>query len=173
MCRPLKEIRVKPVLLVIDVQKEFFTNPTTSHSLNSAIECINAAIGLFREKHLPIVCIQHMDKEEGLVPGKDGFELPQNLNILSSDLHVQKTYRNSFNKTPLAEKLRELGVDTVIVTGYSAERCVLSTYRGAEDLDLTPIILRGSLASDHPDNIEFVERINDIISCESLKKALE
>jgi len=164
---------VKPVLLVIDVQKAFFTNPTTSQSLNAAIEYINAAIELFREKHLPIVCIQDMDEEEGVVPGKDGFDLPQNLKILSSDLHIHKTYRNSFNKTPLAEKLRELGVDTVIITGYSAERCVLSTYRGAEDLDLTPIILRGSLASDNQENIEFVERINNIISHGSLKKVLE
>lgn len=164
---------MKPVLLVIDVQKEFFTNPTTSQSLNAAIENINAVIELFREKHLPIVCIQHMDKMEGLVPGKDGFELPQNLNILSSDLHIHKTYRNSFNKTPLAEKLRELSVDTVIITGFSAECCVLSTYRGAEDLDLTPIILRGSLASDNQENIEFVERINNIISYGSLEKALE
>ena len=164
---------MKPVLLVIDVQKEFFTNPTTSQSLNAAIEYINAAIELFREKHLPIVCIQDVDKEEGVVPGKDGFELPQNLNILSSDLHIHKTYRNSFNKTPLGEKLQELGVDTAIITGYSAERCVLSTYRGAEDLDLTSIILRGALASDNQENIEFVERINNIISYESLKKVLE
>lgn len=164
---------MKPVLLVIDVQKAFFRKPTTSQSLNEAIECINAAIELFREKHLPIVCIQHADKEEGLVPGKDGFELPQNLKILPSDLHVHKTYGNSFNKTPLAEKLRELGVDTVIITGFSAEYCVLSTYRGAEDLDLTPMILRGSLASDNRENIEFVERINNIISYGSLKKVLE
>jgi len=66
---------MKPALLVIDVQKEFFRNATTSQSLNDAIEYINAAITLFRKKHLPIVCIQHMDEKEGLVPGKDGFDL--------------------------------------------------------------------------------------------------
>jgi nicotinamidase-related amidase len=164
---------MKPALLVIDVQKEFFKNPRTAQSLNDAIEYINAAIDLFREKHLPIVCIQDIDEESGRVPGRDGFQLPQNLNILSSDLHVHKSYKNSFNKTPLAEKLRELGVDTVIITGYAAENCVLSTCRGAEDLDLTPIILRGSLASDNPENIGFVERINNILSYGSLKKVLE
>jgi nicotinamidase-related amidase len=114
-----------------------------------------------------------MDKEQGLVPGKDGFELPQNLNILPSDLHVHKTYGNSFNKTPLEEKLRELDVDTVIITGFSAEYCVLSTCRGAEDLNVTPIVLRGSLASDTRENVAFVERISDIISYGSLKKVLE
>lgn len=164
---------MKPVLLVIDIQKEFFRNPTTSQSLNDAIEYINAAIALFRKKHLPIVCVQHMDKKEGLVPGKDGFESPQNLDILPSDLHVIKTYGNSFNKTPLAEKLRELDVDTVIITGFCAEYCVLSTYRGAEDLDLKPILLRGSLASVTRENITFVERVSDIISYGGLEKILE
>ena len=163
---------MKPALLIIDVQREFFKNPRTAQFLNDAIEYINAAIEMFREKHLPIICIQDVDEESGRVPGKDGFELPQNLMILPSDLHIHKTYKNSFNKTPLADRLRELDVDTVIITGYAAENCVLSTCRGAEDLDLTPIILRGSLASDNPENIEFVERINNIISYGSLKKVL-
>ena len=39
---------MKPALLVIDVQKEFFKfSPTTAQSLNDAIEYINAAIALF------------------------------------------------------------------------------------------------------------------------------
>ena len=40
---------MKPALLVIDVQKEFFKrSPITAQSLDSAIEYINAAIALFR-----------------------------------------------------------------------------------------------------------------------------
>jgi nicotinamidase-related amidase len=164
---------MKSALLVIDVQKQFFkTSPTTAQSLNDAIEYINAAIEIFREKHLPIICIQHVDEENGLVPGQEDFELPETLNILPSDLHIHKTYGNSFNKTPLAERLQELELDTVIVTGFCAEYCVLSTYRGAQDLDLTPIVLRGSLASSIPENIKFVESISDIVSYGSLKKIL-
>jgi nicotinamidase-related amidase len=164
---------MKSALLVIDVQKQFFkTSPTTAQSLNDAIEYINAAIEIFREKHLPIICIQHVDEENGLVPGKEDFELPETLNILPSDLHIHKTYGNSFNKTPLAERLQELELDTVIITGFCAEYCVLSTYRGAQDLDLMPIVLRGSLASSIPENIKFVESISDIVSYGSLKKIL-
>jgi hypothetical protein len=36
---------------------------------------------------------------------------------------IVKTYSNSFTKTGLAEKLRMLGVDTVVVTGFCAEFC--------------------------------------------------
>ena len=164
---------MKPALLVIDVQKEFFKfSPTTSQSLHDATEYINAAIALFRKNDLPIICIQHMDEEEKLVPGEEGFELPEELDVLPSDVHIHKTYGNAFNKTSLEHQLRELGVDTVIITGFSAEHCILSTYRGAEDLDLTPIILRGSLASGIPENITFVESISHIISYGALEKVL-
>jgi len=164
---------MKPALLVIDVQKKFFKfSPTTAQSLNDAIEYINAVIALFREKRLPVICIQHMDEEEKLVPGEEGFELPEGLDILPSDLHIHKTYGNAFNRTALAEELRGLGVDTVIITGFCAEYCVLSTYRGAQDIDLTPIILRGSLASDNLKNIKFVESMSDIVSYGALKKVL-
>jgi len=164
---------MKPALLVIDVQKAFFKiDPITTQSLEKAIEYINAAIALFREKHLPVICVQHMDKETSLVPGEDGFELPDSLNILASDLHIHKTYENSFNKTPLVDELHKLGVDTVVITGFCAEYCVLSTFRGARDLDLTPILLRGSLASSVPENINFVESISDITSYGVLKKIM-
>jgi len=165
---------MKPALLVIDVQRQFFKiSPTTAQSLNDAIEYINAGIELFRNKGLPVICIQHMDPDDNLIPGSDGFDLPESLKILPSDLHIHKTYGNSFNKTSLTEKLKELDVDTLIITGFCAEYCVLSTYRGALDLDLTPIILRGSLASSVLENITFVENIHSIISYSALKKFLE
>jgi nicotinamidase-related amidase len=164
---------MKPALLVIDVQKEFVdATPTIAQTLGRAIDYINAGIALFREKGLPVVCIQHVNEKKGLVPGAEGFDVPEQLAILPADLHIRKTYGNSFTRTGLASELAKLGVDTVIVTGFSAERCVLSTYRGALDLDLTPIILRGALGSDDADRLRFVEEISDIVSLGALKKAL-
>ena len=164
---------MKPALLVIDVQKEFFgLSPATAQSLHDAIEYINAAIALFREKRLPVICIQHVEEEENLVPGEEGFELPEELKILPSDLHIHKTYGNSFNKTTLEAELRAMGVDTVIITGFCAEYCLLSTYRGAQDLDLTPILLRGSLASGTSEPIRFVEAISEVITYGALKRVL-
>ena len=164
---------MKPALLVIDVQKDFFkSSPSTAQSLDSAIEYINAAIELFREKQLPVIGIQHMNPADKLVPGEEGFEVPEQVNLIPSDLRIQKTYGNAFNKTPLEDELRKLGVDTVIVTGYCAEYCVLSTYRGARDRDLTAIVLRGALASDVSENIRFVENISEMISFGALKKIL-
>jgi len=166
-------LKTKPALLVIDIQNEFFNrNQACDDSLKSAIEYINAAINLFREKNLPIVVIQHKSEEQGLLPGKSGFDVHDSVKLKPQDMRIVKTYGNSFTKTGLAEKLRELGVDTVIVTGFCAEYCVLSTYRGAQDFDFTPIILKGSLASENAEHIRFVEEITETISYGALKTLL-
>ncbi|HEY69540.1 MAG TPA: isochorismatase family protein [Anaerolineae bacterium] len=165
---------MKPALLVIDIQKSFLDiNPTAKSSIEDAIWLVNAAIELFRKKDLPVVCIQHMNEAHELVPGKDGFEIPDGLAIQDSDLRIHKTYGNSFNKTPLEQELRKQGVDTVIVTGFSAEYCVLATYHGARDLDLMPIMLKGSLASGNLEHIKFVEGICEIMTFGVLSKMLE
>jgi len=165
---------MKLALLVIDVQKAFFElNPTTVQSLQDAIEYINAAIALFREKDLPIICIQHLHEGKKLVPGEEGYELPESLEVLPTDLHISKSYGNAFNKTRLADELQALGVEGVLITGFCAEYCVLSTYRGAQDIDLKPIILRGSLASGNLKHIEFVENISEVISFGALHSLLE
>lgn len=165
---------MKPALLVVDVQKAFFErDPVTTRSLEDAVEYINAAIALFRERGLPVVCVQQVEAEDGLVPGETGFEVPDYVDVLASDVHIHKTYGNAFNKTPLHAELQRLGVDTVIITGFCAEYCILATDRGARDLDLTPVLLRDALASGSLENIAFVENISDVISYGALKKVLE
>ncbi len=164
---------MKAALLVIDIQNEFFNiSQVCTDSLKSAIQYVTAAMKLFRKRNLPIVIVQHKSEEDDLVPGKSGFEVPDTVKIEPSDLRIVKTYGNSFNKTGLAEKLRELGVDTVIMTGFCAEHCVLSTYKGAEDLDFKPIILKGAIASGNLENIKFVEAITDTITLGALKTLL-
>jgi len=161
---------MRPALLVIDVQNDFFNiSPACALSLKSAIQYINAAIDLFRRKNLPIIAIQHKTEEDNLVPGKPGFDIPESVKLASQDLRFVKTYGNSFNKTGLAEKLKELNVNTVILTGFCAEFCVLSTYKGAEDLDITAIILKGAIASDKAEHVRFVEEITETISFGALK----
>ena len=165
---------MKAALLVIDVQKAFFTDDSArSAELSDASRYINGAIDLFRKKNLPVVCVQHTNPEDNLVPGQTEFDVPEILNILPGDLHIHKTYGNSFTKTPLAETLRKWGVDTVVVTGFAAEGCVLATVRGAEDYDFTSMILRSSIIGGRPGTALLVESICEIISYDVLDKILE
>jgi nicotinamidase-related amidase len=163
---------MKPAFLVIDLQRAFCVGHA-AETMKSACECINYVLPAFREKGLPVVWVQHRDRADGVAEGEPGFELIDALKVEAGDPRVTKEYGNSFNKTGLAGILRERGVDTVIIAGYCAEYCVLSTYRGAKDLDLVPILLRGGLASDEPENIGFVDRVSEAITPRALQKALE
>jgi len=161
---------MKPALLVIDMQNKFFElGPAFKQSLEEATEYINAAITLFKERNLPIFVIEHSDKEDGLIPGTPEFPTHESIILASTDVRITKTYGNSFTKTALAERLKESGIDTLIITGFCAEYCVLSTYRGAQDNDFKPFILRGSLASDNREHIRFVEEISELVSYEALR----
>jgi len=64
-------------------------------------------------------------------------------------------------------------IDTVIITGYCAEYCVLSTYRGALDCDLTPKILKNAIASGNDKNMEFVENVSDLITVNELEENIQ
>jgi nicotinamidase-related amidase len=58
------------------------------------------------------------------------------------------------------------------MTGFCAEFCVLSTYRGAKDLDYFPVILKNGIASTEEPNKEFVEKISETITAGMLMKLL-
>lgn len=163
---------MKMALMIIDLQKAYY-HDNVKASMDSATAYINAVLPWFREKGLPIIWVQHQSKEAGAFPGQEGFEFIDELTPLEGEFRIIKTYGNSFNKTECLDILKEAGIDTVLITGYCAEYCVLSTYRGAADLDLTPVILKGSLASGNPKHLQMVESISTTISYGILKKVLE
>jgi nicotinamidase-related amidase len=159
-------------LVIIDLQKAF-RNPENEGSMKRACECIEAAIPLFRKAGLPVVWVQHIAPDDGAEPGKEGFDFIGPLLPEAGDFRVEKRYGNAFNKTDLFEFVKAEKVSTLLLAGYCAEYCVLSTYRGAKDHDLTPILLRDSLASENAEHIRFVEEICDIASLNAVRKMLE
>ena len=164
---------MNPALVVIDIQKQFYSeSEANARSLTSAVKVILSVLDLFHQKKLPVVYVQNMNEAEGLIPGSEGFDLPDDFKLEPGDIRITKTYSNAFNKTGLAETLKSRGVDTVILTGFCAEWCVLSTYRGSWDVDLEAILLRGSLASPSEENIRFVEQVSKVISPDELANML-
>lgn len=151
----------------------FNISQVCADSLKSAIRYVNAAIVLFRKKNLPVIAVQHKSVEDDLVPGKSGFDIPGAVKLEPGDMRIVKTYGNSFNGTGLADKLHSLGVDTVVITGFCAEQCVLSTYKGAEDLGFRPVILRNAIASDNLEHLRCVEEITDTVTFGALRAFLQ
>jgi nicotinamidase-related amidase len=163
---------MKLALMIIDMQKEYHQGGALSQ-MDRASEYINAVIPLFEKKGLPIIWVQDIDEEDGVVPGTEGFDLIDSLKPKENAIIIHKRYGNSFNKTECDRILKEHGVDTVVLTGFCAEYCVSNTYRGAKDLDYFPVLLKNGIASVEEANKQFVENINETISYGMLKKILE
>ncbi len=163
---------MKPSLLIVDMQEYCSTVAGARESFMSAVGVINGAIALFRAKGHPVVDVRHTGKSLGLVPGAKGHGTHAGIKLEPSDLRIDKERGSAFAGTGLAEKLREMGVDTVIVTGYCSEHCVLSTCRGAQDLGFKAILLRDATASFRPERIRFVEEISETVSLGALEALL-
>ncbi len=166
---------MRPALLVVDIQKAFFSeSEAMTASLMRSIEYANAVMPLFRAKGLPVVCVIHQEEEDGLMPGTPGFEPHEKLKFEPGDLRIIKTTGSAFaGGTDLGDKLRGLGVDAVVILGFCAEYCVLSTCRGARDEGFKSLLLRDALASGHPERIPFVEAINDGLTFGALQYLLQ
>lgn len=164
---------LKPALLVIDIQNKWLNSSSgLRSSVEERIEVINSAIALFRKKGLPIIRVYHVDKEEGPMPGTEGFEFLSSIEISMTDVQVIKNYPNAFNRTELASILSQGKVDVVILCGLSAIGCVMATYVGAKDHDLNPFLLRDGVAAGSERHVRFAEEIFETISIGALTQML-
>lgn len=164
---------MKAALIIVDVQKAYYKG-FAKESIDRAVSYINEVIPYFRAKGLPIIWVQDIDEASGVIDGTEGFEFVDNLEKMKAGEHsIHKKYGNSFNKTGLLNILKVEEISKVIIAGYCAEYCVLSTYRGAQDLDLTPFLLQNGVASGKQKHLEFVQNISDLVSYKILKEILE
>lgn len=162
---------MKAALMIIDMQKAYYGGPSVPQ-IDAAAEYINAVIPFFREKGLPVIWVYNQDDEDGVVPGNENYEFIDSLKPGEGDVKINKTYGNSFNKTDADKVLKDAGIDTVVMTGFCAEYCVLSTYRGARDLDYFPVLLKNGIASVAKENKEFVENISETVTYGVLQKMI-
>lgn len=163
---------MKPAFLIVDMQKAYFEGDSRK-SMEGAIPYINESAKLFRDRNLPVVWIQDIDEDDKVTPGTVGFELLEELNVKPDETRIHKLYGNAFNKTDLADILQDAGVDLVVISGFCAEYCVLSTYRGALNHDLVPVLLKDGIAGGDEENLRCVKKISDVISFTMVRKMLE
>jgi nicotinamidase-related amidase len=147
---------VKPALLVIDIQNAFLDMiPEADKELGLA--SINHYISLFRKHGFPVVLVYHKSDEYGVIPGSELFEFPESVQISPDDPKVIKTYPDGFAKTDLDKVLKDLGCNTLFLTGLSAVGCVLATYMSSYSYDYKAFMIKDAIMSHnsgYTDNIE-------------------
>jgi nicotinamidase-related amidase len=164
------ESLMKPVLLIIDPQNDFFSasNPNAG-AFEATIPVINQAIALFRERGWSIVFVQHTSNR--LPARSQPWLIDERFDCRPTDTRIFKTTGNAFWNTGLDSLLRSIRIDTVVISGYIAEQCVLSTLRGAEERGYQAVLLEGGIAGMDDRYTQFTMEISNRISAEGLLAA--
>lgn len=151
-------------LIVIDMQNGV-VNPAGKVIYNQTglVHLINERIAAYRRAQLPIIFIQHVD--ETLIPDSPAWQLIPSLDVLSTDLRIQKEHPNAFYRTSLQAILTQRRVDQLEICGAQTEYCVDATIKMAHGLGYQVVMKHGAASTfdnsfmTAPETNTFFERI--------------
>ncbi|MDC1068457.1 isochorismatase family protein [Candidatus Kapabacteria bacterium] len=130
------------VLLIIDMQKESFTQKTPRWDSEGVIKRINILIDYFRRNELPIIFIQHDGSNQDFcIPNTEEWEILDELNKTERDLVLSKTTNDPLYQTPLHNVIKTNNFTDVVVTGCGTDFCVDSTVKSLISADFNITII--------------------------------
>ncbi|HYR11315.1 MAG TPA: cysteine hydrolase family protein [Longimicrobium sp.] len=123
-------------LLVIDVQESFRADEARWASRNNpAFERnVTRLVDAYRGAGLPVIWVVHEDGDAFFQAGSPYLRLQPWLDRREDEPLLQKSTRNAFTSTDLAERLAVLGVRRIAIAGIQTEQCCETTARVAGDL---------------------------------------
>lgn len=141
----------RSAVLVIDVQQALCEGEGAAHDCAGTIGRINQVTARARAAGVPVIFIQHEGRAGDLGHGTRGWQLADGLLTQDGDHRVRKTTPDSFHGTVLADLLRRLGVETLVIGGMHTEFCVDTTTRRAMALGYPVTLIEdGHTSAGHP-----------------------
>lgn len=122
------------VLLVIDVQNEYFTGKLPVTYPAGSLANIAKAMDIATECGVPVIVIQHTANQPDakvFAKGSEGWKLHPEIAKRKRDVLIEKNLPSSFAGTNLDAWLKEHGISTVVITGYMTQMCCDTTAREA------------------------------------------
>lgn len=145
---------MKNALLVIDVQKIYFTkgSPLRVAGGKAILKRINDLIAAFVAAGLPIVYIRHEHKKDGtdtgrmfdfsgekenpcFVEGTDEVDFPEDLVLVESPIIFRKTCYSAFSSAEFSNWLETNRIEELTLCGFMTNFCCDSTARDAHGRD--------------------------------------
>ena len=86
-----------------------------------------------------------------LFKGSEAAEITPELEVVATDIHVDKHRLSGFWDTPLDSILRNLAINTLLFAGVNMDQCVLGTLQDASFLGYDSIMLDDCVATASPE----------------------
>ena len=141
-----------PAILVVDMLNDFVTGSLACDRGKAIVPATAALLKAAREKGVPVIfcnaChLPGIDKELKLwgdhaIKGTKGAEVIPELELCDKDYVVPKRRYSGFFQTDLDILLKELGVQTVIITGLHTHMCCRHTSADAYMLGYDVVVAK-------------------------------
>ena len=160
-------------ILVVDMLQDFVYGALTCERAVAIVPATARLLDAAREAGLPVIFCNDahrpkIDRELALwgdhaIIGTPGAEVIPELNLCDKDYVVPKRRYSGFFQTDLDILLKELGVDTVIMTGLHAHMCVRHTSADAYMLGYDVVVAKE--ATDSFTEEDYVYGITYLKTC--------
>jgi nicotinamidase-related amidase len=124
-------------LVIVDIQRDYFPGGAMPlHEPEAAAEKAGQVLEAFRKAGDPVFHVQHQSPAGAgfLEEGTDGTEIMAPVTPADGEVVIRKHAPNSFLRTDLEQRLRDLDVEEVVVVGMMTSMCVDATTRAGADL---------------------------------------
>lgn len=154
-----------PALLIVDMVRAYLEPASPLYldgeaAFAAAADLVDAARLAAAPVIFTNVVYQARGSDGGLfyrkVPALKAFDIGSPLGAFlpalsprTGDVVVTKQYASAFFGTSLASTLRALGVDTVLIAGFSTSGCVRATAVDALQSGFVPLVVRDACADRH------------------------
>jgi nicotinamidase-related amidase len=129
----MKQLPANAALIIIDVQ-QVFDEPSWGKRNNPAAESnIAALLAGWRETARPLFHIQHVSTRPTSLfqPGSPGIRAKPEAQPLPGEPVIYKNVNSAFIGTDLEQRLRDAGIETMVIAGLITDHCVSTTARMA------------------------------------------
>jgi nicotinamidase-related amidase len=124
-----------PVLLLVDVQREYFTreSPLWIPDGPAVLERLAGLLDGARASDVPVVHVQHHEEpgSEVFATGTPAVETMEEVAPLPGEPLIVKHLPGAFDGTPLDDVLEELQARTLVIGGFMTHMCCDTTAREA------------------------------------------
>lgn len=124
-------------LILVDMQNDYFSGGSMELvGMERAAQHARDVLTCFRERGAPVIHLQHESIRPGasfFLPGTPGIEINETVQPARGEAVVKKHYPNGFRDTELLDRLREQGVDELVICGAMTHMCIDATTRAAFD----------------------------------------
>ena len=147
----MQSIPKNAALILIDIQQGFDDLKYWGPRNNPAAEA-NAAklLAAWRASGRPLFHVQHLSTTPGspLRPGQPGCEFKSAVRPQPSEPVIGKQVNSAFIGTDLEARLREGGIDTLVIAGLTTAHCVSTTTRMAGNLGFRTLLAADACATN-------------------------